>query len=162
MAALCGASVTVILWLVGPAIGQRLGEPDIGLALQFFSIAVGASIVANVVAAIFQGYEDVTPNALFLQIVNPLLFVVFLGFVLFTHGLALPSGTLGYESALLAYAAATVVTLGLVTVVRPRPTAPPALPAGPRDPAAFAAWSTLRRPSSRRGSSPASPVTATR
>jgi len=136
VAAICGASVTVILWVVGPAVGNRLGEPDIGLALRFFSIAVGASIVANVVASIFQGYEDVTPNALFLQIVNPLLFVAFLGFVLFTHGFALPSGTLGYESALLAYAAATVVTLGLVTVYG-LARLPRRLPAGPRDPPAF-------------------------
>ena len=136
VAAFCGAAVTIVLWVVGPAVGNRLGEPDIGLALQFFSVAVGALIVANVLAAVFQGYEDVTPNALFLQIVNPLLFVAFLGAVLLTHGFAFPKGTLGYESALLAYAAATVVTLGLVTVYT-FARLPRRLPTGPRDPAAF-------------------------
>lgn len=136
LAAIAGATVTIVLWAVGPAVGARLVQPDIGYALQFFSIAVGATVASNLIAAIFQGYEDVTPNALFIQIGNPLLFVVFLGVVLLTNGLVFPPGHAGYESALLAYATASVVTLGLVTVygfIR----LPRRLPPGPRDPSAF-------------------------
>jgi O-antigen/teichoic acid export membrane protein len=136
VAAATGTIVTVVLWVIGPPVGAQLGQPDIGFALQFFSIAVGATVASNLIASIFQGYEDVTPNALFIQIGNPLLFVLFLGIVLLSHGLVFPPGRPGYESALVAYAAASVVTLALVTVytfVR----LPTRLPPGPRDPAAF-------------------------
>jgi O-antigen/teichoic acid export membrane protein len=136
IAGVAGAIVTVILWVVGPPVGARLGEPDIGLALQFFSVAVGVSIAANLIASIFQGYEDVTPNALFLQIVNPALFVLFLGAFLFAHRLTGAAGGLGYENALIAYAAASVITLALVTAYG-FVTLPRRLPAGPRDPSAF-------------------------
>jgi O-antigen/teichoic acid export membrane protein len=127
-----GGVGTAALWLLGPAIGARLDTPLIGVALQFFSVAVGSTIVANLIASIFQGYEDVTPNALFLQIVAPALFVIFL-----VVAVVLPGGSVTYRGALLAYAAANALTLGLVAGYAflrlhrrlPRgPTAPAALP----------------------------------
>ncbi|MCI4365513.1 MAG: oligosaccharide flippase family protein [Thermoplasmata archaeon] len=102
-----GIAVAAGLFLVGPSVGDRLGQPDIGVALQFLSIAVASLIATNLIASIFQGYEDVTPNALLIQIVTPILFVVFL-FV----GLVGPGG-LTLQGALLAYAASSVLGLGL-------------------------------------------------
>ncbi len=128
--AIAGAAVTAALAAVGPTIGARLGDPLIGTALQFFGVAVGATIVANLIASVFQGYEDVTPNALFLQILNPLLFVVFLGSALVAgRGIA-------YWEALLAYTAATVATLAVSAVYALR-RLPRYLPPGPGHPGAF-------------------------
>jgi O-antigen/teichoic acid export membrane protein len=122
--------VSVVLWLVGPLIGDRLADSDIGVALQFFSVAVGATIAANLISAVFQGYEVVTPNALFLQILNPLFFVVFLSAAL------LPTHALTFTEALLAYAGACLVTLGLVSVYALR-RLPHYLPGGARQSGAF-------------------------
>jgi len=125
-----GTLVGAVMWSIGPYVGARLGNSDIGLGLQFFSVAVGTSIVSNLIAAVFQGYEDVTPNALFAQILNPLLFVVFLGVAF------LPSPGLSFVEALVAYAAACSATLALVAVYAWR-RLPRHLPAGPRAAGAF-------------------------
>lgn len=123
---------SVLLFLFASMIGSSLGSPSISLGLQFFSIAVGTGILAGLIASIFQGYEDVTPNALFMQIVNPGLFVAFLAVAIF-----LPPLGISYQEALLAYAlanAATLVLLVLYLLVRlprhlsPGPLAPAALP----------------------------------
>jgi O-antigen/teichoic acid export membrane protein len=122
--------LAVALFLAGPLVGARLGQPDIGVALQFLSVAVASLIVGNLIASIFQGYEDVTPNALLLQILNPLLFVAFL-LVAFLH-----PGGVGFRDALLAYAASSVLGLGLAVgymVFR----LPRRLPYGPRAPGAL-------------------------
>ncbi len=127
---LAGGVLAVALFLVGPGVGAQLGQPNIGVALQFFSVAIASMIAANLIASIFQGYEDVTPNALLAQILTPLLFVVFLGV-----GLAEPGGVT-FRGALLAYAAANVLGLGLTVgymVLR----LPRRLPSGPRTPGAF-------------------------
>lgn len=120
-----------LLFVFAPSIGQSLGSSDISLGLQYFSIAVGAGIVSGLIASIFQGYEDVTPNALFLQIVNPTLFVAFLAAAVF-----LPPLGISYTESLGAYALANAVTLGLLVVyllrrlprrISPGPLAPGAL-----------------------------------
>lgn len=102
---------SLLLFVFAQPIGQSLGSPRITLGLQYFPIAVGSGIVASLIASIFQGYEDVTPNALFIQIVNPTLFVAFLAFAI----VAPPLG-ISYHEALLAYALASVATLGLLVV----------------------------------------------
>lgn len=121
-----------LVFLFAGPIGSALGSPAITLGLQFFSIAVGTSIGATLIASIFQGYEDVTPNALFIQIVNPALFVAFL-----LIAFALPPFGVSYKEALLAYALANVITLGLLVVyyvlqlprrISSGPLAPEALP----------------------------------
>lgn len=128
---LMAAAAAVALFLVGPSIGRALAEPELGVGLEFFSVAVGASIAGSVIASIFQGYEDVTPNALFLQIINPALFVVFL-----LIAIVVPPFGISYLEALLAYAAASAITLGLLVayaVVQ----LPRRLPPGPRSPGAL-------------------------
>ncbi|MGA9839560.1 MAG: oligosaccharide flippase family protein [Thermoplasmata archaeon] len=100
----------VTLWLLGPWIAGTLHSSLLGPALTVFPIAVGTSIAVSLIAAIFQGYEDVTPNALYVQIVTPGLFVAFLIAVF-----VLPPRGIYYESALLAYVGANVASL-LLTI----------------------------------------------
>ena len=122
---------SVLLFAFAGPIGRSLGSPGITLGLQYFSISVGTLIVATLIASVFQGYEDVTPNALFLQIVNPALFVAFLGVAI-----VLPPLWLSYQDALLAYALANVVTLALLVLYLVR-RLPRHLPPGPRMPTAL-------------------------
>jgi O-antigen/teichoic acid export membrane protein len=104
------------LALAAPALGRSLGSPPLGTGLELFALALGSLILATVLAAIFQGFSNVTPNALFVQIVVPGLFLAFLG-----AALVVPPGRVSYMDALVAYAAAcvaTLVTMLLYTVWR--------------------------------------------
>jgi O-antigen/teichoic acid export membrane protein len=131
---------SALLYVFALPIGNSLGSSTIGLGLQFFPIAVGSSIMAGLIASIFQGYEDVTPNALFIQIVNPALFVAFLAYWI----LRPPLGV-SYQEALLAYALANVVTLGLLVlylIVR----LPKKISRGPLAPAALSPFLRFAAP----------------
>jgi O-antigen/teichoic acid export membrane protein len=128
--AVSAAVLVVLLWTIAPRLSTLLGEPLLALGLQFFSLAIGASIFSTLLASIFQGYSDVVPNALFVQILSPGLFLVFLEAALF-----LPGGRLTYEGALAAYALANGVTLGAVALYTLR-RLPRRLPPGPRAPEA--------------------------
>jgi len=122
---------SALLYIFAQPIGQALGFPGIALGLEFFPIAVGTSIMATLIASIFQGYEDVTPNALFIQIISPALFVAFLGIAFLV-----PPAGLSFTEALVAYALANVVTLGLLLLYLAT-RLPRHLPAGPRSPTAL-------------------------
>jgi O-antigen/teichoic acid export membrane protein len=121
----------VVLWLLGPWIVARLHFPALGPVLVAFPIAASATILVTLLAAIFQGYEDVTPNALFIQILPPALLVVIL-LVLYLD----PSEGIDFEAALLAYTAATVVAL-LLAIGYALGQLPRRLPSGPRAPGAM-------------------------
>ena len=108
---IAAVAASVGLWLLGPWIASTLNLEELGPALQLFPIAVGTSIGGSLIASIFQGYEDVTPNALYIQTVTPGLFVAFL-FVVYL----VPPNGIDYLSALLAYVAANVLTLVLTVV----------------------------------------------
>jgi O-antigen/teichoic acid export membrane protein len=131
---------SLVLWALGPWISSSLGLPALGPALEVFPIAVGTTVAINLIAAIFQGYEDVAPNALYTQIAPPGLFVAFLGAVYLA-----PSIGLSYETALLAYVAGNVVSLVLAVVYAVR-RLPQRLPAGPRDPHAMGPLTRLAVP----------------
>ena len=126
-----GLAAALVLGLLGPWITSTLHFADLGLALEVFPVAVATSVAVSLIAAIFQGYEDVTPNALFIQIVTPGLFVAFLVAVL-----VLPPAGIDYTSALLAYVVANVVTLGL-TIVYALRRLPRLLSPGPGAPGAL-------------------------
>jgi O-antigen/teichoic acid export membrane protein len=123
-----GSSLT--LWALGPWIAASLGLPALGTALTVFPITVGTSVAISLIAAIFQGYEDVGPNALYAQVVPPALFVAFLAAVYVA-----PSVGLTFESALLAYVASNVLALVLALVYTLR-RLPRLLAPGPRAPGA--------------------------
>ena len=131
---------SVLLFVFAQPIGQSLGSPGITLGLRYFPIAVGCSIVGTLIASIFQGYEDVTPNALFIQIVNPALFVGFLAV-----WIVLPPLGLTYQESLLAYALANVVTLGLLVLYLVR-RLPSRLPPGPLAPSALPSFLRFTTP----------------
>jgi len=117
---LLGTSAAVVgglaLLLSASALGRSLGSPLLGSGLGFFSVAVASLVVSTLIASVFQGFSNVTPNALFLQIVNPGLFLLFL-----VAALAAPPGRITYTDALIAYAtssAATLVALALYAWAR--------------------------------------------
>jgi O-antigen/teichoic acid export membrane protein len=124
-------AASVVLFLLAPAIGTDLGAPLVTTALEFFPIALGSQILWTLVVSIFQGYEDVTPNAVFTQIVNPALYVAFL-----LVAVALPPGALDYTEVLIAYTGASLSTLGVVLVYTWQ-RLPKRLPPGDRDPRAL-------------------------
>ena len=128
-----GAALTVslLLWVFATDIGRALGSSAIGTGLEYFPVAVATSTLASLIASIFQGYEDVTPNALFVQVVNPALFVAFLAIAI-----VLPPFGIDYPQALLTYALANVVTLALLVVYSWR-RLPRWLPPGPSAPEAL-------------------------
>lgn len=98
-----------VLALLALPISLTYHAPVLGLALEYFAVAIAASIVAAQIAAVFQGFEDVRPNTIFLQILNPLLFIVFLAVFSVSGAAGFP---LGYTGALLAYVLATAIALG--------------------------------------------------
>ncbi len=127
---------TVALFLSAPAIGTALGSAslpasELTLALQLFSVTIATGVISTVIASIFQGYEDVTPNALFLQILQPTLFVVFLVGVVVQ-----PPHHVSYVDALATYAVSNVAALVLVVVYAAR-RLPRRLPPGPTAPGAL-------------------------
>lgn len=109
-------------------IGTTFGSPLLAETLLFFAAAVGLQIVGTLVAAIFQGFEDVLPNALFLQVLNPSLFIVFL---LVIQGVVPLKAA--YPAALAAYTISGAVAL-LTLLLYARRRLPRLLPPGPSDP----------------------------
>ncbi|MCI4339780.1 MAG: oligosaccharide flippase family protein [Thermoplasmata archaeon] len=81
-------------------------SPLLAETLVFFAVAVALQIVGTLIAAIFQGYEDVLPNAIFIQVLNPLLFIAF-----FVVAVGLAPVRLAYPTALGAYLLAAVLTI---------------------------------------------------
>jgi O-antigen/teichoic acid export membrane protein len=125
--------IAVGLFAFGVYVGNTYGHGTLSLTIELFAVAVAFTILSTWIASIFQGYEDVLPNALFLQVVNPGLFIVFLVAVL----KASPSGAL-YLGALLAYVGAAVATLVALSLYARRRLGR-RLPDGPRAPGAAGA-----------------------
>ncbi|HEY6237555.1 MAG TPA: polysaccharide biosynthesis C-terminal domain-containing protein [Thermoplasmata archaeon] len=117
-----------VLALLSLPIRTTFESPLLGETLLFFSAAVGLAIIGALIASIFQGFEDVLPNALFVQVINPTLFIVFL---LIAEGLGPLQAA--YSSALAAYLVSGIVTMGLL-IVYARRRLPRLLPPGPREP----------------------------
>lgn len=119
-------AVTGLMAVLSLPISTTFHSPLLGETFLFFAAAVGLSIVAGLIASIFQGYEDVLPNALFVQVLNPSLFIVFL---LVADGFGHTG--LPFTSALVAYLVAGLVSfLPLLAYTRRR--LPRLLPAGDR------------------------------
>lgn len=116
------------LALLSWPISTTFASPVLGETLLFFSAAVGLSIIGALIASIFQGFEDVLPNAIFVQVVNPTLFIAFL---LVAEGLGPLQAA--YASALAAYLISGVATMGLLLLYARR-RLPRVLPPGPREP----------------------------
>ncbi len=86
IAVTAGVSVvsSLAVYLLATPLAAVFHNPGLVPVFQLLSITIGFTIVSSVLAAIFQGFEDVRPNVWFNQILDPALFVVFLAlFVLF-------------------------------------------------------------------------------
>ena len=120
--------VGAVLFLFTVPLGTTYHNPQLALTLQFFSAAVAMTVVAQVIVSVFQGFEDARPNALFLQVLNPILFIAFL-----YGGERLLPMSEQYVGALAAYLlAAGTVLLGLTLYGRRRLRR--MLPTGPASP----------------------------
>jgi len=127
---LVAAALAAGLWLAAPGLAHALGISNLQVGFEFFAVAVFASLVSGIIAGIFRGFADVRPNALFVQILSPGLFLAFLLVARYA-----PSFGLSYGSALVAYVSAIALTLaglGAYTVHR----LPRLLPRGPAAPEA--------------------------
>lgn len=106
--------VAAVLFLVGFPVGAS--DPLFGLTMQLFAGALFFGLVSGLIASVFQGYEDVYPNAIFVQILTPSLFLAFLA-----TAWLLPTGGSYYTFALVGYVVANLVTLlSLVAYARRR------------------------------------------
>ncbi len=123
---LSAVSFGAVLYLFGLYVGLVYHSSELALTFELFGVASAFTIVASLIAAIFQGFEDVVPNAVFVNLVNPGLYLVAL-----VVALRLTSSGQYLSGALLAYLAAAVLTLGTL-VVYTRRRLPRRLPAGPR------------------------------
>lgn len=119
--------VTIGLAAFAVLLLTRLDTPVLGLTLLFFSVAVGVSVFAGLLASIFQGYEDVIPNAFYNQVLNPLLFIVFL----LAAELLAPRGDT-YLGVLAAYVLASTLSFLFLLLYTGR-RLPRHLPEGPRE-----------------------------
>jgi O-antigen/teichoic acid export membrane protein len=121
-------AVSGVMGLLSIPIATTYRSPLLAETLVFFAAAVGLQIIGTLIASIFQGFEDVLPNAIFIQVVNPLLFIVFL---LVADGIT--PLKVAYTTALAVYLLASVVTLTSL-VVYSRRRLPRFLAPGPREP----------------------------
>jgi O-antigen/teichoic acid export membrane protein len=108
-----GASVVVstLVYFGAPYLADLFHTPSLTVVFQLFSVTVGCLMMAAMLASIFQGFEDSTPNAWFNGVAAPALFCLFLLGVLVLHW--------PFTAALAAYTlsqAATVVLLVVYTI----------------------------------------------
>jgi O-antigen/teichoic acid export membrane protein len=71
------STVAAILTFVFAAqISGLFHDPGLTPVLELLAVSVGMGAITPVFAAVFQGFHDVLPNALFNQVINPAVFVV--------------------------------------------------------------------------------------
>ncbi len=103
VSALISAVASVLTYVFAVPIAGVFHDPALAGVLYLLAISVGMGAITPVYAAVFQGYHDVLPNALFNQVVNPAVFVVFvLGLLYLGWGL---------NAAIVAYVVADVAGL---------------------------------------------------
>ncbi len=99
------------MFLAARPLAPYLGGAAIVPALEFFAGYLAVTTVSGLLAAFFQGNEDVIPNTLFNQVLNPALALIFL-VIFLQEGLGLTGALLAYLlSALAALVGLLVYTL---------------------------------------------------
>lgn len=92
---------SVVTFVLAAPFAAMFHDPPLVPVFQLLAVAVGLGAVTPMIAAIFQGFQDMLPNALFNQVLNPMVFVVaVLGLLHYGWGLT---------GALVAYVVADVV-----------------------------------------------------
>lgn len=88
------------VFVAAPLLATAFRAPGLTLVFQLFAVSVGCIILSLVLAAFFQGVERAEPNAIFNQIINPALFMIFAAAAIFLH--------LGFVAVLLSYVLSNV------------------------------------------------------
>ena len=78
-----GVAATALVYLFAAQLAAPFGSPDLADVFRLFSISIGLTMLSNVLVGIFQGLERAEPYALFVQIVNPALFLGVTALLLF-------------------------------------------------------------------------------
>jgi O-antigen/teichoic acid export membrane protein len=86
---------TVVLYVGAPVLAGAFHDSRLGPILGLFALTIPFVILSNVLAGFFQGMERATPNAVFNQIINPGLFLVFAWLFLY-EGWQVTGAVLGY------------------------------------------------------------------
>lgn len=123
-AGVASAVGSLAVFFAAPFLARAFDDPNLTLVFELFSVAVGTTVLSMVLAAFFQGMEKAEPNAIYNQIINPVLFAAFAAAAVFLH--------LGYLWVLLSYPLSGVIAtilLGLYTARYLGPT----LAHGPHD-----------------------------
>lgn len=94
---------SLLVFLAAPVLGAAFHASVLVGVFQLFAITVGFGLLSLMLAALFQGFEDAAPNALFNQILNPVLFVVAVAAAVVWH--------LGFEWVLVGYVVADGIAL---------------------------------------------------
>lgn len=103
VSAVVSAAASILTFLFASQVAGLFHDPALTGVLELLAISVGMGAITPVFAAVFQGFHDVLPNALFNQVVNPAVFVVFvLGLLYLGWGL---------NAAIVAYVIADVAGL---------------------------------------------------
>ena len=71
-----GLASTILVYLFAPYIAAPFHGADLTQVFELFSVSIGLTMLSNVLVGIFQGLERAEPYAIFIQIVNPALFLV--------------------------------------------------------------------------------------
>jgi O-antigen/teichoic acid export membrane protein len=101
--AVAGAAiVSLTVYLLAAPIAQLFRATGFVWIIRVLSIAVGFQVLNLVVAALFLGFEDAAPNAVFNQMLNPGLFVAFIAAAIVFH--------IGFFGVIVSYSLASAVT----------------------------------------------------
>ncbi len=95
---------SVAVFVSAGTIAALFSNPALVGVFQLLAVSVGFGAITPIFAAIFQGFQNVVPNAVFNQIVNPALFLAFVVLLLHFH--------LGLTGVVLAYVIANAVAFG--------------------------------------------------
>jgi len=95
VAAAAAIVTSTVLYLLAGTLAALFRAPELTGIFQLLSVTVGFGLLSLMLAALFQGCEDAAPNALFNQVLNPLLFVAFVALALLFH-LGFPGVLVGY------------------------------------------------------------------
>ncbi|MCI4351829.1 MAG: polysaccharide biosynthesis C-terminal domain-containing protein [Thermoplasmata archaeon] len=74
---LVSVAAAVITFFSAPYLAVLFHNTALTGVFELLSLSVGFGAITPIFAAVFQGFHDVFPNALFNQVINPSLFVVF-------------------------------------------------------------------------------------
>ena len=76
-------AASVLVFVFAPQLAALFQGPGLPNVFRLFALSIGLTVLSNVLVGIFQGLERAEPNALFVQILNPSLFLIGTAVLLF-------------------------------------------------------------------------------